>query len=227
VEHNGVSGQLAAASALPAISPTLAAAIMADDEVAQLLARFRQGDPAAADAIFHRYVNRLVAFARTRLSAKLAQRVDAEDVVQSVYRSFFIRARDGQYTLDQSGDLWRLLATITLNKLHKQVEFHTAQKRAYDREQAIAAEESVVGVSAELLAREPSPADAMAAVEELQQVMQKLTPLQRRMLELYLQGHTVAEVADAVERSERAVRRLLALVKDHLESRAAELSQHH
>lgn len=198
---------------------------MADDEVVQLLARFRQGDSAAADAIFHRYVNRLVAFARTRLSAKLAQRVDAEDVVQSVYRSFFIRAREGQYTLDQSGDLWRLLATITLNKVHKQVEFHTAQKRAIDREQAISAEESVAGVSAELLAREPSPAEAMSAVEELQHVMQKLTPLQRRMLELYLQGHTVAEVAEAVERSERAVRRLLALVKEHLEVRAAEVTQ--
>jgi RNA polymerase sigma factor (sigma-70 family) len=196
------------------------------DEVAELLARVRLGDADATEAIFHRYVNRLVAFARTRLSAKLAQRVDPEDVVQSVYRSFFLRAQDGQYTLDHSGDLWRLLATITINKLHKQVEFHTAQKRAMDREQAPPADGSVAGVSPELLAREPSPDEAMAAVEELHHLMQKLTPLQRRMLELYLQGHSVAEVAEAVERSERAVRRLLALVKEQLESRAQELSRH-
>lgn len=195
------------------------------EEISDLLERMRRGDAVATEAIFNRYVNRLVAFARTRLSAKLAQRVDPEDVVQSVYRSFFIRARDGQYTLDDSGDLWRLLATITINKLHKQVEFHTAQKRAMDREQAPQADDSLGGVMPELLAREPSPDEAMVAVEELHVVMQKLTPLQRRMLELYLQGYSVAEVAGAVDRSERAVRRLLALVRESFESRITELSR--
>ncbi|MEX2187731.1 MAG: sigma-70 family RNA polymerase sigma factor [Pirellulales bacterium] len=193
----------------------------ADGDMADLLARCRKGDQAAADAIFHRYVNRLVAFARTRLSAKLAQRVDPEDVVQSVYRSFFTRARDGQYTLDRNGDLWRLLATITINKLHKQVEFHSAQKRSFDREQSLSAEDSLGNFPAEQLAREPSPADATAAVEELQLVMESLSPLQRQMLELYLQGNDIAEVAEAVQRSERAVRRLLALVKQQLADRAA------
>lgn len=194
------------------------------DDMADLLARCRQGDQAASNAIFHRYVNRLVAFARTRLSAKLAQRVDPEDVVQSVYRSFFTRARDGQYTLDSSGDLWRLLATITINKLHKQVEFHSAQKRSFDREQSLSAEDSLGNFPAEQLAREPLPDEAMAAVEELQRVMEKLSPLQRRMLELHLQGHDVAEVAEAVQRSERAVRRLLALVKQQLADRATQLA---
>jgi RNA polymerase sigma factor (sigma-70 family) len=195
-----------------------------EGDMAELLARCRQGDAAASEAIFHRYVNRLVAFARTRLSAKLAQRVDPEDVVQSVYRSFFTRARDGQYTLDHSGDLWRLLATITINKLHKQVEFHSAQKRSFDREQSLSAEDSLGNFPAEQLAREPSPADAMAAVEELQLVMEKLSPLQRQMLELYLQGNDIADVAAAVERSERAVRRLLALVKQRLADRAAQVA---
>lgn len=194
------------------------------DDMAELLARCRKGDPAASEAIFHRYVNRLVAFARTRLSAKLAQRVDPEDVVQSVYRSFFTRARDGQYTLDRSGDLWRLLATITINKLHKQVEFHSAQKRSFDREQSLSAEDSLGNFPADQLAREPSPADAMAAVEELQLVMEKLSPLQRQMLELYLQGNDIAEVAETVQRSERAVRRLLALVKQQLADRAAQVA---
>lgn len=202
-------------------APAEAAGDSSADDMADLLSRCRAGDPAAAEAIFHRYVNRLVAFARTRLSAKLAQRVDAEDVVQSVYRSFFTRARDGQYTLDSSGDLWRLLATITINKLHKQVEYHTAQKRSFDREQSLSAEDSLGNFPAEQMAREPSPDEAMAAVEELQLVMEKLSPLQRRMLQLHLQGYDVAEVAEAVERSERAVRRLLALVKERLADRAA------
>ena len=60
----------------------------------------------------------------------LGQRVDAEDVVQSAMLSFFVRASSDAYVLDRAGDLWRLLTTITLNKLRRQVEVHTAAKRA-------------------------------------------------------------------------------------------------
>jgi hypothetical protein len=58
------------------------------------------------------YANRLIALARSRLSSKLAGRIDPEDVVQSVYRSFFAEARAGRYHLDRGGDLWRLLVAM-------------------------------------------------------------------------------------------------------------------
>src|SRR5262245_5216743 len=64
---------------------------------ADLLARWRNGDQQAAAVLFHRYADRLVALAKSRLSARLASRVDPEDVVQSVYRSFFVDARVGRY----------------------------------------------------------------------------------------------------------------------------------
>ncbi len=57
---------------------------------AQLLIRWREGDQAAADALFRRYAERLIGLVRLRLSEKLARRVDPEDIVQSVYRSFFL-----------------------------------------------------------------------------------------------------------------------------------------
>src|SRR5438132_277080 len=45
---------------------------------AELLARYRQHDAAAAEALFQRYVERLTQLAPSRLSRKLAARVDAE-----------------------------------------------------------------------------------------------------------------------------------------------------
>ncbi len=60
---------------------------MADDESIELLSRIRQGDEQAATDLFERYVERLIRLAQSRLSAKLQRRIDAEDVVQSVYRS--------------------------------------------------------------------------------------------------------------------------------------------
>ena len=79
------------------------------EDSVNLLSRFRAGDPLAAEELHSRYVQRLMALARTRISRKLGRRVGPDDVVQSVFRSFFTKARDQQFVLEHSGDLWRLL----------------------------------------------------------------------------------------------------------------------
>src|SRR5437016_11133519 len=96
---------------------------------AELLARYRQQDAAAAEALFQRYLKRLTQLARSRLSRKLAARVDAEDVVLSAFRSFFRLARGTEVTLRQSGDLWRLLVRITLRKVYRNARRHHADCR--------------------------------------------------------------------------------------------------
>src|SRR4051795_8567078 len=101
-----------------------------DDVALQLLERWRAGDQRAATELYERYAGRLIALARSRLSGKLAARFDPEDVVQSVCRSFFARARDGRLVVGQTDDLWQLLVAITLHKLRRQVKHHQVGKRA-------------------------------------------------------------------------------------------------
>ena len=172
-----------------------------------LLVLYQEGDQRAASAIFDRYVIRLVALVRKRLSAKLARRVDPEDVVQSAYRSFFAAAQQDRYVLQRAGDLWRLLAAIALNKLQKQVERQTAARRDIHREQPPAPDDSTP--PAEPAAPDPSAEEQAAVVEQLELVMQRAAPPQRRILEMRLQGQTIEQIATAVQRSERTVRRLL------------------
>lgn len=95
-----------------------------DNESIQLLVRWKAGDEAAAEEIFSRYLHRLAGLARNRLSDKMQRRIDPEDVVQSAYRSFFRQAKEDRYELKRSGDLWRLLAAITINKTMGQIEYH-------------------------------------------------------------------------------------------------------
>lgn len=188
----------------------------ADDATSiDLMARWRDGDEQAADELFHRYAHRLVALAHTRLSAKIARRSNAEDVVQSVYRSFFVNARAGRYSLERSGDLWRLLVAITLHKLRGQVERHTAEKRSIHQEQTA----GDFGLPAAVLAEEPSPAEAAALADEIEEVMNRLEPLQRQILELRLQGYNLEEIANAVQRSIRTVKRGLSDIRHQLELR--------
>ena len=190
---------------------------MADDQSGNLVARWRAGDQWAATELFHRYADRLVALAKRRLSAKLAQRVDPEDVVQSVYRSFFADVRAGRYDVKRGGDLWRLLVTITLHKLHHQVTRGIAKKRAVERERSFGSEDSLFGMQADILAHEPSPVEAAALSELLEQVMGGLDARERRMLELRLQGYNLDEIAAATCLSRRTVCRILDEVKEQLE----------
>src|SRR5262245_57336524 len=191
---------------------------------AELMARWREGDEDAAGELFRRYAENLLALARSRLSAWLARHVDPEDVVQSAYKSFFTGARDGRFALRRSGDLWRLLVAITLHKLQRQAERLSAGKRAVARERRLGEEAGPFGVEAQVLAREPTPAEAAALADTLEQVLRGLGPLERRMVELRLEGHRLEEIGAEVSRSERTVRRLLEHVKQRLRQDCLETS---
>ena len=193
--------------------------MMVDDPSTELLAKWRAGDARAANELFSRYSLRLIALARRRLSAKVAQRVDAEDIVQSAYRCFCVAARDDRIVLGRSGDLWRLLAAITLNKLCKQVDYHRAGIRTVDRDQAFGGDSSLAALGAAAAANSPSPSEVIAVIEELEQVLKGLPPHHRQMVEMRLQGYRIEEIAKAAELSERFVRRVLSEVKERLKRR--------
>jgi RNA polymerase sigma-70 factor (ECF subfamily) len=195
-----------------------------DETSVALLARWRGGDARAADELFSRYTERLLRLARSQLSPKLARRVDPEDVVQSAYRSFFADALADHFVLQRSGDLWRLLAAITLHKVKGQVEHHTAAKRSIQREESPEAEGGVYGLPVESLACVPSPSEAVGVADELECVLRELTPSHRLMVEMRLQGHTFEAIAAATQRSERLVRRVLDQVKDRLQQRCREMA---
>jgi RNA polymerase sigma factor (sigma-70 family) len=181
-----------------------------------LLERFRGGDDLAAEAIFARYFERLTALARSRLSSRLARRTDPEDIALSVYRSFFVEAREGRYVLGRGGDLWRLLSSIASHKLLKRVRHESAARRSFAAEVPLdpAAEERICGRPSD-----PKPEDALALADELERAFSLLDPFGRRVLELRLQGLRISEIAEHTGRSERSVRRSLAQVRDLLADR--------
>lgn len=183
---------------------------------AELLARYRGGDEDAAGEIFRRYVERLTRLARSRLSPRLASRTDPEDVVLSAWRSFFVGARAGRFSLRRSGDLWRLLVSITMHKLYRQARRHSAEMRS------LSVEQSLERTKEECLPaddREPTPEEALALADELEAVMARLDACGRRVLELRLQGEPLAAIAEDTGRSERTIRRLLARIRELLVQR--------
>jgi RNA polymerase sigma factor (sigma-70 family) len=175
-----------------------------------LLERYRNGDDLAAEELFWRYFERLTSLARSRLAPRVCRRTDPEDVVMSVYRSFFIGARNGRFALARGGDLWRLLASMTKHKLLRQARYHLADRRSVDLELPLDQTEETRFIGIE---KEPTPEQAVALADELERIFSRLNALGRRVLELRLQGSKLSEIARETGCSERTVRRAFAQIR--------------
>ena len=80
--------------------------------VSKLIKDFRSGDSEAFNALWKLYFDRLVAMA-TKLAASVG-----EDAALSAFHSFHRRARRGDFPdLDDRGDLWVQLMTLTRQKI--------------------------------------------------------------------------------------------------------------
>jgi RNA polymerase sigma factor (sigma-70 family) len=174
-----------------------------------LLERSRGRDDAAAAALFSRYFDRLASLARSRLPSRVSGRLDPEDVVMSVFRSFFVDARDGRYVLSRKGDLWRLLAAITKHKVMRQSRFHRAERRSVDLDAPI----ERIDEARHARPPERSPEVALDLAVLLDDFAAGLSPLDGRVLELRMQETPIPEIARRVGCSERSVRRSLSRIR--------------
>jgi RNA polymerase sigma-70 factor (ECF subfamily) len=102
--------------------------MLSPDQPRDLVALLREGEPRAVEA-FQGYAVRLARLAEQHLSQKVAARLDGEDVVQSVFRTFFRRCSQGEFQIDTSAQIWRLLVTLTLRKARAHARRHLAGKR--------------------------------------------------------------------------------------------------
>ena len=185
------------------------------DPARQLLDRWQTGDAAAATELFHLYSQRLCAVAQSQIDRRLAGRVGAEDIVQSVFRTFFRRSRNGQFQIDHAGALWRLLVRITLNKVQHQRDRHHAARRNVAAEVHLESGE----VSPEAIAHEPTPAEAAALSDEIESTLAGLQAPEAEILRLSLQGYTPSEIAARVQCSRWTVRRVLNRIGHRLQAR--------
>jgi len=188
----------------------------ASESFAEVMARLRTGDQAAAAEVFRRFVDRLVRLAKRRFNADMRRRVDPEDVVQSAFKSFFLRYGAGKLAVRDWGNLWGLLTVITLRKCCDHVQFHRADCRDLQREVAQPGSPDQAPWW-EAMARDPMPEEAAVLAEIVEQVMRESPEHERPILELSLQGYTAQEISQRVGRAERSVRRLRGQLRKRLE----------
>jgi RNA polymerase sigma-70 factor (ECF subfamily) len=169
-----------------------------------LLRRFRSGQSDASTQLYLRYAKRLQALAASRSSPELARRVEPEEIVQSVFRTFFRRAARGEYDIPDGEELWKLLLVIALNKVRAAGAFHRAAKR--DMRQTAGGAAFDRAVEAEPGRDEAALAVLRMVVDEL---LEAMPAPHRQMVEMRIEGYEVAEIAERAGRSKRSVERVL------------------
>ena len=181
-----------------------------------LLRRLRHGSQDAATQLYLRYAHWLKNLARARCSPDLARRVDVEDIVQSVFGSFFRAACQGYYDVPVGEELWGLFHVIALNKIRAKAVFHHAAKRDV---------RATVGGSALERAGVATGDDAEACAilqMTIEEVLQRLPPQHRTILQLRIEGYTIAEIARQTGRSKRTAERILQDIREALKSHLGE-----
>jgi len=191
---------------------------MTDSEAfALLMTRLRSGEDTAARDVFQRFSGRLVALTRSRFNRLLARKVDPEDVVQSAFKSFFVRHREGKLDAGDWEGLWNLLTLITLRKCADRARFFLADRRDAGREATGPAGRDASNAWLLALDRQPRPEEAAILAETVERLFRDVSDHERPILELSLQGYTVPEISDRLSRAERSVRRLREHIRKRLE----------
>jgi RNA polymerase sigma-70 factor (ECF subfamily) len=179
----------------------------------ELLQRCQAGEGAAFDELHRRYAARLLKLAEEQLGVRLRRREDAEDVVQSVFRTFFRRAANGEYSVQHSGALWHLLTHITERKIGRVRRRHHAAKRDVDREA------DLDWAEADLAANVSSQEELAALLDELEHLVVGFAPWQAKIVHAFLQGRSIADIGQQVRRSRYTVRQVLNRAMHRLHAR--------
>ena len=163
---------------------------MSNSSLAELLQRLRAGDGEAAAEIVRLYQPAIQRAVRARLRhRRLGRLVNASDICQSVFTSFFVRAVAGQYDLDEPGQLLALLLRMAQNRVASHARKQQAQRRDIRRVAAAGVEE--LGLAAE----GGSPSRLAAGKDLLEAVRGRLSAEERQLADLRAQGMAWAEIA--------------------------------
>jgi RNA polymerase sigma-70 factor (ECF subfamily) len=166
-----------------------------------LIRRYRAGGDEAATALYLRYARRLRGMVARYCGRAFAGRFDADDVTQSVFRTFFDGVRREAYDAPDGGEIWALLVALALNKVRNLVDHHTAAKR-------------------DVRTTLPPDADPAAVVEQdesaaaflrlvVEEQMDALPESSREIVRLRIEGCEVGEIVARTGRSARTVERVL------------------
>lgn len=191
-----------------------------EGSITRWVTALKGGDLAAAQPLWERYHQKLIALARKKLQASRRLEADEHDVVQNAFHSFFQGiTRDRFPQLNDRDNLWRLLVVITARKALDQLAHEHCMRHGGGRPQAGPRISSKESKSDELLieqivGEEPTPEFAAQVAEEYERLLDLLEDDSLRRVAVWkMEGLTRDEIAERLDCSRRTVARKLETIR--------------
>jgi RNA polymerase sigma factor (sigma-70 family) len=185
------------------------------------ITNLKEGNADAAQQLWERYAQRLVAIAQRRMKDAPKRVADEEDVAASVFQSLCRGAAAGRFqNLKNRDDLWWLLLAITKQKVVDHVRREMAQKRGAGRVQFESGLNGNVDESSgftldRLVGDEPTPEFVVMLEEQHERLLGLLRDDRLRQIAVFrIEGFTVPEIAEDLRVSTRSIERKLQLIRD-------------
>ena len=176
-----------------------------------LLRRYKTGDQGAATRLYLKYAHMLHGLAVAQTGQDLKARIEPEDIVQSVFRTFFRRAKDGHYQVPDGEELWKLFLVIGLHKIRDAASYHRAQKRNIQKTNSLSSNDQ------EFAATAPDTLAENTLQMVIDELLLSLSSSQKEIIMLRLEGMTVDDIAESTQRSRRTVERTLQKFRELLQ----------
>lgn len=179
----------------------------------ELASRAARGDRAAMNQLIDQHRSKLRRMISIRLSPRIAQRVDASDIVQEAMADAAQRIQDFAAQPNVSFYPWlRRLAWQRLIKVHR---YHiTVSRRSVDREDRVRlelSEDSMVDLANCVAGNASSPSKRMIRHEvraKVQDSLEAMRPKDREVLVLrYLEQLSMREISEILEITEDSVKK--------------------
>jgi RNA polymerase sigma factor (sigma-70 family) len=187
------------------------------------IADLRKNDPEAQRKIWERFVDRLIRYAARKLCGRGCRIVDAEDITNIAFASFFAKGPDEFGRLLDRNDLWQVLAMLAGRRAIDQIRREHAGKHGG----GMVVSESAIDHSKE---ERPSGMDNLASptltadfeailAEEVEVRLDSLNDLELQQVAIErMQGFSNKEIAARLKVSLRSVERKLKDIRDIFET---------
>ena len=184
------------------------------DNISDWIEGAKDGQSHAANQLWQHYFDRLVQTVRQQLLGQNRAISDEEDIVLSVFNSFYAAAQQGRFPeLSDRNGLWGLLLSMAARKgIDKRRRDQRQRRGGTHRVQSLhETPETLI----ETIGNEPSPEMVLMMQESMERFFSHLGVGQLREVAVAkLEGHSNAAIAKRFECSERTIERRLHLIRE-------------
>ena len=187
----------------------------AHEGFSELLQRATNGDTEAQEAICRKYERQVRIVARVLLGPQLRAHLDSTDLMQSVHHCLLMGIKNERFDIGSPQKLIALACTLARRKVARKWRLH---RRQIQHSPPTGDSGYISSMLSSIANPHAGPAEVAQFNDQLVLLCESMNQVERKMLQMRLDGYTNGEVAESLGIHPTAIRVRWTRLKQRLES---------